>query len=337
MKKSVWLPMCIFLLLACGISYAQNNNKGDNYNLSQTMIRLCVISYYTDTNHRNQIVRNAVKEQLNMEVVWGPFELIDDFGVSYSSMFVAKGPHKGDYTVVIRGTNFSSLKSWFSEDFENHKAVKFRKFVKTAPEDAKIAKGICNGIVDLNSLKSKDKYSHNAVNFLIKERVNIKNLYVTGHSLGGTLTPPYYAYLCDKIFKGAAPGNSSPYSFAGLTAGNTGFNTFLQTYLQPANTNWRYVNPLDVAPNLWAGEDSIKTIYTAFFPYFKYEPPESDILGYLINRAKRNNYQQPPNSKFLLPVAFITSDTTNTWIKQAEYQHHSGTYLGLVDSVARRK
>jgi hypothetical protein len=309
------------------------------------MIRLCVISYFTDTNHQNKTVINAVKEQLRMEVVWGPVELIDDFGVSYSSMYVAKemlktDSLKADYTVVIRGTNFSSFKSWFSEDFAIHKTANFSRFVKTAPANAKIAEATCTGMDDLIKLKHiVNDHNVNVVGFLKQLHLtkSINSLYVTGHSLGGTLTPPFYAYLCDKIFKGPAPGNSSPYSFAGLTAGNTGFNTFLQTYLQPANTNWRYVNPLDVAPNLWAGEDSIKTIYTPFFPYFKYEPPESDILGYLIDRAKRNDYQQPPNSKFLLPVAFITSDTTNSWIKQAEYQHHSETYLGLVDSVARRK
>lgn len=338
MKKLTCITMCIFLLLACGISHAQNNNKATNYSLPQKMIRLCVISYYTDTNHQNKTVINAVKEQLGMEVVWGPVELIDDFGVSYSSMFVAKDMLKADYTVVIRGTNFSSLKSWFSEDFAIHKTANFSRFVKTAPANAKIAEATCTGMDDLIKLKYiVNDHNVNVVGFLKQLHLtkSINSLYVTGHSLGGTLTPPFYAYLCDKIFQGAAPGTSSPFSFAGLTAGDKGFNTFLQTYLNPADTNWRFVNPLDVAPNLWGREDYIKTMYT---PYgFKYEAPESDILGYLINRAKRNNYLQPPGSEYSLPVVFNKADSTNNWIKQAEYQHHSGTYLGLVDSVAHRK
>jgi len=325
MKKPLF--WCIFLSLAPTINYAQSS-----YNLPQTMIRLCNFSYITDTTSSKQVVKDSV-QTLGMKVVWGPVELIDDFGVSYSSMYVANDL-TGNYTVVIRGTNYESLKSWIGEDFQVHKAVKFSRFVKPAPSDAKISKGTCNGMDDLIKLKDKNNSGH-VVSFLLQAKSMIKGFYVTGHSLGGTLTPPFYAYLCYKIFGGQPPLNinSSPFSFAGLTAGNKGFNDLLQTYIQTGDTNWRYVNPLDVAPNLWDGGDAIKTMYT---PYgLPYAAPESDLIDYLIYRAKPNNYVQPDSSKLTLDTVFNTAK--NSWISQAEYQHHSTTYISLVDKCYAKR
>lgn len=326
MKKAAWHLLFMFLFFAPVINYAQENSF--NYSLPQKMIRLCNFSYSTDSTIEKRIIKDSVQKYLGMDVVWGPEELVDDFGVSYSSMYVAFDPWISAYTVVIRGTNYESLKSWIGEDFQVHKAVKFSRFVKAAPADAKISKGTCTGMDDLIKLKQQ---KNDLVAFLkqVVQSKKMKGFYVTGHSLGGTLTPPFYAYLCSEIFGGKPPADilSSPYSFAGLTAGNTGFNNYLQTFLNPDDTLWRFVNPLDVAPDLWDGGDSIKTMYK---PYdLKYEFPESDLLEYLIYRAKPNKYHQPPKSERRLATVFNV--TQNTWISQAEYQHHSTTYKILVD------
>jgi hypothetical protein len=332
MNKTTLLILFIFLSFAPGNTYAQDNDIV--YTIPQKMIRLCNISYVTDTTDRKKAVTSAV-QKLGMSVVWGPEELFDDFGVSYSSMYLAYDPADTAYTVVIRGTNYESLKSWIGEDFQVHKAVKFNRFVKAAPSNAKISKGTCIGMDDLIKLKQRN---NDLVDFLKKIVATkpIKGFYLTGHSLGGTLTPPFYAYLCYEIFGGKPPSNiiSSPYSFAGLTAGDSNFNNYLQnTFLQSTVKNWRFVNPLDVAPNLWDGGDSIKTMYTRY--NLKYEFPESDLLEYLIYRAKPNKYRQPPNCESRLATAFNWAK--DTWISQAEYQHHSYTYISLVDSCCAKK
>lgn len=339
MKKATGLLLCIFFLLAPRISSAQDKDR--NYSLPQKMIRLCNFSYITDSTTEKRILKDSVQKWLGMNVVWGPEELISGFGISYSSMFVAYDLLPEAYIVVIRGTNFESLKSWIGEDFEIHKAVRFRRFVKAAPANAKISKGTCNGMEDLIKLKQRN---NDLVSFLKKivASKSIKGFYVTGHSLGGTLTPPFYAYLCSEIFGGKPPAEiaSSPYSFAGLTPGDSSFNNYLQTYLRPADTLWRFVNPLDVAPGLWQGGDSIGSRYipisAMYTPYaLQYGIPESELIDYMLYRASRNRYRQPSASAYHLTPAF--NSTQNTWISQAEYQHHSTTYKMLEDACCAKK
>ena len=341
MKKSARLLLWLFASMILGTTYSQNNFKtainlpltgqaspGNNYSLPQIMIRLSNIIYVSDETDKKKAIRDSVKNQLGMDVVWGPQELTDIFGVTYSAMFVAKDPAAENYTVVIRGTNPFSLKSWLGEDFEVSKIVPFRKFVAAAPSSAKIAKGTCNGIEDLIKLKDPDNSNTNVVEFLRSK--SVKAFYVTGHSLGGTLTPPFYAYLCYKLFGGPAPINisSSPFSFAGLTAGNAAFNAFLQAYLPASNKPWRYVNPYDVAPNCWASLGSIKNIYVS--NGLVYGAPESEVINYLFEKATPNGYVQPPGGEFRLPAVFNQCNTI--WALQAAYQHHSTTYISLIDS-----
>ncbi len=333
MKKPIWLVLFVFLSFLPRIHYAQSNFS--NYSLPQKMIRLCNYSYITDTTYGKRILKDSVQKWLGMQVVWGPEELISDFGISYSSMYVAYDPIDSAYIVVIRGTNYESLKSWIGEDFEVHKAVKFRKFVKSAPANAKISKGTCNGMEDLIKLKQRNNDLVKSLKKLVQSKP-MKGFYVTGHSLGGTLTPPFYAYLCAEIFGGRPDSTiiSSPFSFAGLTAGNQGFNDYLQTFLQPGVKNWRFVNPLDLAPNLWYGPDSvIANMYSSYG--LTYGFPESDLVDYLMYRAKPNNYCQPPNCESRLDSVY--NSTQNTWVSQAEYQHHATTYMSLVDKCCAKK
>ncbi len=347
--KKILLPITFLLAMISCVCYAQNNVNAvyqmpqtvkalpaKALSLPQIMIRLCEISYITDKTEKRRITGDSIKSQVGWELVWGPFELTDIFGVTYSSMFVAKDPDNEDYAVVIRGTNPTSLKSWLGEDFEIHKSVGFSRFVPGAPGNAKISEGTCKGLDDLIKLKGPDNNT-NVVSFLkLANKIKkIRKLYVTGHSLGGTLTPPFYTYLCYKIFGGPVPADvtACPYSFAGLTAGNQGFNDFIKPYINANNQPWRYVNPNDIAPKLWESLDALKNIYAAKGLHFG--SPESEFMDYLFDRAKDNNYMQPPGSEFTLPAVFNPCETI--WLFQALYQHHYTTYISLVDSLFAQK
>jgi hypothetical protein len=333
MKKIFFLA---FASVIINFSFAQNKNPAiaaDDYSPQQVMIRLCVLSYISDTMN---VITYAVQDSLGMNVVWGPVEHKDIFGVSYSLMFVAKHPHKKDYTVVIRGTNFESLRSWIDEDFQVHCAKKFRKFVRSAPKGAKIAKGTSTGLKYLLSLKDegRDGAVLDYLQHVLKEN-GIENLNVTGHSLGGTLTPPLYTYLYNKLFGDKVPDgvNTHPYSFAGLTAGNLEFNDFFTSYLSKnSDSSWRYVNPLDIAPLCWGNYDSLGTVYKNW--NLPYKGDETFLINYLFNRAAKNHYIQPQHGAHFLPVVFNSCATS--WISQAMYQHHSPTYQALVDSFSRK-
>ena len=334
MRKAIVLIVPL-LVIIIGNSHAQNNVSKD-YDLPQVMIRLCNISYITDKTEKKRIVADSIKSQLSgWKLVWGPVELADIFGITYSSMYVAKDTTKDAYAVVIRGTDPTSLKSWLGEDFEIHKSVKFSKFVP-APAAAKISEGACNGLDDLIQLKDPEKEG-TVVSFLKNElqMKKMNSLFVTGHSLGGTLTPAFYMYLCYKLFGGPVPRGEKvttrPYSFAGLTAGNQAFNDHLKTYLQVGDEQWRYVNPFDIAPKLWDSLHAVKNIYAA--KGLSFGSPESEFMDYLFERAQPNNYTQPPGSERPLPAVYNPCETI--WLFQALSQHHSSTYIKLVDSLYR--
>ncbi len=116
-----------------------------NYNVyARTMIALCEISYQEIAT-----IPQTVKDELKLQVVWGPAELVSDLDVAYSLMFVAHKAESNEYIVVIRGTNFDSWESWTKQDFAIGTTQPFNKLAPHAPSTALISQGTYNGMQDL--------------------------------------------------------------------------------------------------------------------------------------------------------------------------------------------
>ena len=113
-------------------------NSRYNY-YPNTAVELCVISYDDiDT------ISHAVSHRTDLEVVWGPAQLSDEFCVSFSLMYVAKKAATGEYFVVIRGTNYDSLISWLYQDFDVATTQPFLGLPgnpPNVPDDALISQG----------------------------------------------------------------------------------------------------------------------------------------------------------------------------------------------------
>jgi hypothetical protein len=303
-----------------------------------SMITLCNISY----NDASEIATDITNFNSGLNVVWGPVEYTppDDFE-SVSLIYIVQGPivtqNISEYTVVIRGTNFKSWTSWTKEDFKISETVEFSTLVPDAPEGAVIAKGTKKGM-DYLINHSYDDSGVSPSAYLGSVGINyISQLNVTGHSLGGTLTPVYFMYLCYQLFGGSPVGNNDTncqlFSFAGLTPGNDTFNGYFLEYI-PSGLNWRYVNPLDIAPNCWWSLNNIQTIYVDP-PNFDLEIgfAENDFLSDLFDEipAAPNDYAQPDGGEVMLPVNFnFDFPDDDLWTFQASYQHHSSTYMTLV-------
>lgn len=312
-----------------------------------TMINLCNLSYGDIHDISNKVqAYNAA-----LSVVWGPVEYVPPGSiVSAALMYIVQGPivstNSNELTVVIRGTNLLSLTSWKGEDFNIATTVPFNNVLPTgtpAPATAAISAGTYTGMNYLTTHLT-DKNT-TALGYLKSVgTANIPNLNVTGHSLGGTLTPPFYTYLCYELFGGPPPATTTcqPFSFAGLTPGNADFNTYFETFITPSNLMWRYVNPLDVAPNLWsaAGYAQLQVLYQTYvnehpFEYHELEwgtlasLPLTDFLTSTYNTGSANDYQQPGGQNLL--AAELNADLGDwLYMTQALYQHHSTTYLSLV-------
>jgi hypothetical protein len=291
---------------------------------AQLMIQLAVIA----ESHVGAIP--AQVDSLGWNVVWGPAELRDGLGVSYSRAFIARRADSAQYTVVIRGTNPLSWRSWMGEDFAIGRTVPFNALWPTDTLPAalvnagRISQATYNGMTDL--LELRDPRGLTIPEFLQGE--SIGSLYVTGHSLGGTLTPVMFAYLNQVLYDGAAT-NMAPFSFAGLTPGDSAFNRYLGTMIDPA-LPWRIYNTLDITPRMWASYYELENIYV---PHgLRWGALDAALITTWFDRAQGLGYAQPAGGCALEGVfrhGFLNMDGGD-WTNQAIHQHHGRTYKRLV-------
>ncbi len=294
----------------------------NNYNYyPRTTIRLCEISYEDMGSIPGDV------ENLGLEVVWGPAELVSSWDISYSLMYVCKRSSLDEYFVVIRGTNMYSWESWTQQDFAIGTTRPFKQLAPHAPASALISQGTFNGMKDLLTLTDPNT-GQGVVEFLRGAKPTY--LYVTGHSLGGTLTPPLFAYLNDVLYGGGRVHNMALWSFAGLTPGDSGFNTYFNSLGNPEFA-WRLHNTLDIAPFCFWSLEDIQNIYQ---PYgLSWGWPEDDFIEDLFAKAAGKGYAQPVGDQ-VLPGKFDDSIIDEyLWTAQAMHQHHSSTYKTLVDKA----
>lgn len=121
--------------------------------------------------------------------------------------------------------------------------------------------------------------------------------------------------------------NMALWSFAGLTAGNSDFNTYFNGLFNPAFP-WRLYNTLDIAPFCWGSESGIEHIYDG---HYTYGPPESDIIGGLFDLAQGNGYAQPAYGAAPMPGVYQQESGSAQWADEAGHQHQPSTYKTLVD------
>ncbi|MEK6262303.1 MAG: hypothetical protein AABP62_27205 [Planctomycetota bacterium] len=294
----------------------------DNYNYyPRTMIRLCEISYQKFPDIP------AAVQGLGLELVWGPAELRSIFDVSYSLMFICRNSQTDEYTVVVRGTNMDSVESWFMEDFDIDTTQPFVRLAPHAPANALIAQGTFNGMKDLLKLTDPST-SLGAVPFLQSAKPTY--LYVTGHSLGGTLSPPMFACLNDLLYGGGFVHNMALWTFAGLTPGASGFNTYFNGLFNP-EYQWRLHNTLDIAPFCWWSPSDIESIYQSYG--LKSGWLDDEAIKHLFVDAAKIGYAQPVGEQALAGVFNKSILDDDLWVAQAAHQHASATYRTLVDQA----
>lgn len=278
--------------------------------LLNMLIDLCVYSY----SKPSELVTKV--QDMSLNVVWGPAELSTPF-VPYCLAFIAQSPGTGDYYVVVRGTDPESLTSWLKEDFDISTTKPFTDFVSSAPQNANISTGTWNGMNAL--LQLTDPNSKQKMLDFLKTQV-ISSLYITGHSLGGTLIPPLFAYPSSNL----SSVSCTPVSFAGLTSGDNNFAAYINGLV--GTQKWRVSNSLDIAPlmfdsttneveNIYASENKYPVLLT------------KDLLYHLFKDAAGKNYTQPTGE---IPVTGTFNTGHWFWDTEALYQHHATTYQSMI-------
>ncbi|MDV3348259.1 lipase [Leptothoe sp. LEGE 181152] len=190
-------------------------------------------------------------------LVWGPGIYADSFvgeEKSLNSMFiVVPESDPGQAVIAIAGTNGSSLMDWIVEDFNVKETVPWPYGPSSGK--AQISKGTYFGLDKLVNLESVDPTSNTSITAqqYLSNRP-FKNIMVTGHSLGGALSPCYSLYLDETRSQWDLSESTiiSCLPTAGPTPGDLSFSEYYDNRL--SKTTHRQWNLMDVVPHAFNTE-----------------------------------------------------------------------------------
>jgi hypothetical protein len=230
------------------------------------------------------------------KLVWGPGVFQDVPGsVPANTMFVAEHQRTGELFISIAGTNPLSAYAWFAEDFD---VAEVRTWIYgEPPPGAATSKATLTGLRALQGMVPPTGVPGENVSLaaFLKSHMAANrgtvNITVSGHSLGGALSPTVGLWLADtqQEWDRKQQASISVYAYAGPTPGNAEFANYLEARL--GDRLHRIFNPLDIVPLAWKVGDlaSVKALYT---PHIARSVLWDRAMDYLIVRTNGNSYRQ---------------------------------------------
>lgn len=268
--------------------------------------------------------------QGDLELVWGPaFKMTDEPDVpttvpsntylsmalqmsnyqeagmnatALNTMYVARDRATATYYVGIAGTNSISVPNWILEDFQVGALATPWANPSSVPAGAQVFAGTALGLSflqEITPLAGMPGAGQSIAQFLQSERDSqqsgggISAVRVSGHSLGGALSPVLALWLQDEVLPTTV--NVTANIYAGATPGNAAFQQYynsrpLAQYTQVVD------NSLDMVPHAWGADTlaAIPSLYEANIP------GSADCVGPLVTFA--TNYILAPNAGVGMPI-----------------------------------
>jgi hypothetical protein len=203
------------------------------------------------------------------ELVWGPgvFQVLPGV-IPANTMFVARHEQTRELFISIAGTNPFSAYAWFAEDFDVDEIRAWG--YGDAPEGVALSKGTLKGLralqgmVPPHGIPGENKTLANFLEAHLDQESEPVEVTVSGHSLGGALSPTLALWLLDtqKEWDHHTRAMISVYAYAGPTPGNDDFASYIDARL--GDRLHRIANPLDVVTHAWNVDDlaELKALYT---------------------------------------------------------------------------
>jgi hypothetical protein len=243
-------------------------------------------------------IQKALKDNVDQigrwEVAWGPV-VVQHNTTSYAinAMYLAESlDDPGTYVLGIAGTNPASLFDWVVEDALVSVQVPWIYGLLSAP-DAKIALGTAIGLTILQHAAPGTGIPGTGTTILdflrsIPNKKGMK-LIVSGHSLGGALSPTLALWLHDVrvLWDLLGEVTLSTMPTAGPTAGNSAFADYSDKKLAIT----RFANAIDVVPHAWQASDLVK-IPTLYAPDIEPDDAINDLVALAQKISKDGDYTQ---------------------------------------------
>lgn len=233
--------------------------------------------------------------QGKLELVWGPAfvmsddkdvptEVDGDYDLSYllwlshtktvppwprmNVMYVARDPDTATYYVGIGGTVADSILTWLVENF-NVATLNLSEPWSGVDNGAHLFRGTSLGLHFLQTitpLANLPGAGQTVMDFfqMTTSSSAINAVRVSGHSLGGTLTPVFALWLQDFVLPGATVTVDI---FAGASPGNAAFAEYYNS--RPVAQHTRVTsNYLDIVPHAWAADTlaQVPSLYASVLP-----------------------------------------------------------------------
>lgn len=286
-----------------------------NLSLNQVMMTLSAVAYmpfHSISMLQDNLNRAPALEQAFSAIWWEK----DNATIVY----VVKNKSTQEYVVVFRGPVFKPGLSFLLNLYEDLNLNRQESLPYSQTGDAKVAAGILESLQNISNSTYSGRTLHQVLNnFPVRTKV-----YVTGHSLGGSLAAVYAAK--------AACSNSGeldiiPYTFGAPAMGNDAFASLFDTGKANflfAQTS-RCVNVRDIMPFLW---NDLQRMTMVDFGNIKCSIDFSLCIE-CIERlliVSKVFYVQPPLHLEL--KGDIGHD--DSFFQEALFQHQPNTYLTLL-------
>lgn len=278
----------------------------------------------------------------NWTVAWGPVVVRHNTtSNALNAMYVAESlDTPGTYVVGIAGTNPTSLFDWLVEDGQVSVQLPWIYAPISAP-GAKISLGTGIGLAILQNAAPGSGIPGTGTTLLeflrgIEHKKGTKVI-VSGHSLGGALSPTLTLWLYDvrPLWDLFHEVTLSTMPTAGPTAGNSRFAEYSDSTLSIT----RFANAIDVVPHAWQASD-LSQIPTLYAPFIQPDDAINDLVAYAEKISAGGDYTQLVHDTGWFPFqvdqskvhAFLPA-VVNFFIQLA-YQHTTAylTFFGVVSN-----
>ncbi len=281
-------------------SLSFSTNSASNLSWSQTDCKSGMIEMQA---YVTKVAKDVLTETASIigdwEAIWGPIVYANDPTSNSvhadNTMGMYYNASENAIVISIAGTNVNSPYGWIVEDFSVHK-TKSWELVTGAKNSGNISLGTYTGLEILLDMKDhNDTTVVAALKNFLTSNPNLSNiqLAVSGHSLGGALSPTLALYLVDTKQDWDANGQTAIGAFptAGPTPGDEGFASYYEKQIKAKNIYYlSQHNGIDVVPHAWEKSDieKIPTIYSDHIVPPSDANPSETLTGTLASVAALN-------------------------------------------------